>query len=244
MFLRLPSLTFRISFLPVFLILSATLSLPLVTSAYCPVPEIRANGEFFKSDAVFIGTVLSIRETPDTDKDVGGWFYRLNIEELFRGPNLKVITVYTENSSARFPLEKGRKYLLFAFKQNGRLEIFGCGNSALSSEASDALNRLRNLRAGKQPSEIEGWVVAETAGIDLSGVIVTVKNQSKSYTAVTDKDGWFHFPAPPGRYRLDLSSKEYYLNADDLSWYKPGGFVLHPGECASLQVVSDRHLNK
>jgi len=208
------------------------------------VPEIRANGEFFKSDAVFIGTVLSIRETPDTDKDVGGWFYRLNIEELFRGPNLKVITVYTENSSARFPLEKGRKYLLFAFKQNGRLEIFGCGNSALSSEASDALNRLRNLRAGKQPSEIEGWVVAETAGIDLSGVIVTVKNQSKSYTAVTDKDGWFHFPAPPGRYRLDLSSKEYYLNADDLSWYKPGGFVLHPGECASLQVVSDRHLNK
>ena len=244
MFLRLPSLTFRISFLPVFLILSATLSLPLVTSAYCPVPEIRANGEFFKSDAVFIGTVLSIRETPDTDKDVGGWFYRLNIEELFRGPNLKVITVYTENSSARFPLEKGRKYLLFAFKQNGRLEIFGCGNSALSSEASDALNRLRNLRAGKQPSEIEGWVVAETAGIDLSGVIVTVKNQSKSYTAVTDKDGWFHFPAPPGRYSLDLSSKEYYLNADDLSWYKPEGFVLHPGECASLQVVSDRHLNK
>jgi len=242
--LRLPSPSSRISFLPAFLILAVALSHPLVTSAYCPVPEIRANGEFFKSDAVFTGTVLSIRETPDTDKDIGGWFYRMNVEEMFRGPASKIITVYTENSSARFPLEKGRTYLLFAFKQNGRLEIFGCGNSALLSEASDALTRLRNLRVGKQPSEIEGWFVADTAGIDLSGVIVTVKNQSRSYTAVTDKDGWFHFPAPPGRYRLDLSSKEYYLNADDLSWYKPEGFVLHAGECASLQAVSVRHLSK
>ena len=244
MFPRLPSPSSRISFLHVFLFVAAAFSNPPVTSAYCLVPEIRANGEFFKSDAVFIGTVLSIRETQDTDKDVGGWFYRLSVEELFRGPALKVITVYTENSSARFPLEKGRKYLLFAYKQSGRLEIYGCGNSALLSEASDALTRLRNLRAGKQPSEIEGWIVAETGGIDVSGVVVTVKSQSKSYTAVTDKDGWFHFTAAPGKYKLDLSSKEYYLNAGDLFWYKPEGFVLHPGECASLQAVSVRHLSK
>ena len=244
MFLRLPSLSNRTPFLPVFLIFAATFSHPPVSRAYCPVPEIRANGEFFKSDAVFIGTVLSIRETPDTDNNVGGWFYRMKVEEMFRGPVTIVITVYTENSSARFPLEKGRKYLLFAYKQNSRLEIFGCGNSALLSEAADALTRLKNLRAGEQPSEIEGWVVAETGGIDVSGVLVTVKRQSKSYTAVTDKDGWFHFPAPPGRYKLDLSSKEYYLNGGDDFWYKPEGFVLHAGECASLQAVSIRHLNK
>jgi hypothetical protein len=243
-FLRLPLPSSRISVLRAFLILAATLSHPPFGSAYCPVPAIRANGEFFKSDAVFIGTVLSIRETPDSDKDVGGWFYRLRIEEPFRGPSPKVITVYTENSSARFPLEKGRKYLLFAYKQNGRLEIYGYGNSALLSEASDALTRLNNLRAGKQPSEIEGWIAAETGGIDVSGVVVTVKSQSKSYTAVTDKDGWFHFAAPPGRYKLDLSSKEYYLNGGDDFWYKPEGFVLHAGECAALQAVSVRHLSK
>jgi hypothetical protein len=221
-----------------------TLSYPPVSSAYCPVPEIRANGEFFKSDAVFIGAVLSIRETADTDKDVGGWFYRLRVEEMFRGPATKMITVYAENSSARFPLEKGQKYLLFAYKQNSRLEIYGCGNSALLSEASDALARLKNLRAGKQPSEIEGWLAAETGGIDVSRVVVTVKRHSKSYSAVTDKDGRFHFAAPPGRYKLDLSSKEYYLNGLDDFWYKPEGFDLHAGECASLQVVSVRHLSK
>ena len=244
MFLRLPSSFARFSFPLVFLIIAATLSHPSVSSANCPVPEIRANGEFFKSDAVFVGTVLSIRETPDTDNSVGGWFYRMKVEEMFRGRLRKEITVYTENSSNRFPLEKAQKYLLFAYKQHGRLEIDGCGHSALLSEAADALTRLKNLRAGKQPSEIEGWIAEETAGIDVSGVVVTVKSQSKSYTAVTDKDGWFHFPAPPGRYKLDLSSKEYYLNSGDDFWYKPGGFLLHAGECASLQAVSIRHLNK
>lgn len=215
-----------------------------VSSAYCPVPGIRANGEFFKSDVVLIGTVLSIRESPDTDDDVGGWFYRMRVEEIFRGPIRKVISVHTENSSARFPLQKGQKYLLFAYLKNGRLEIYGCGNSARLSEAADALTRLKSLAAGKQPSEIEGWVVAETGGIDVSGVVVTIKSKAKSYAAVTDKDGWFHFVAPPGRYKLDLSSQEYYLNGGDDFWYQPEGFVLHRGECASVQVVSIRHLSK
>jgi hypothetical protein len=168
-----------------------------VSRAYCPVPGIRANGEFFKSDVVLIGTVLSIRESPATDDDVGGWFYRMRVEEIFRGPIRKVISVHTRNSSARFPLEKGQKYLLFAYLENGRLEIYGCGNSARLSEAAHALTRLKSLGAGKQPSEIEGWVVAETGGIDVSGVVVTIKSKSKSYAAVTDKDGWFHFAAPP-----------------------------------------------
>jgi hypothetical protein len=243
-FLRLPSPSSRITFLPVFLILAVTLSYPTASSAYCPVPEIRANGEFFKSDTVFTGTVVSIRKTPDTDHDFGGWFYRLHVEEIFRGSIVNELTVYTEDSDIRFPLEKGRKYLLFAYRRRGRLEIDGCGNSSLLSEASDALTRLKNLRAGKQPSEIEGWAAAETGGIDVSGVVVTVKSQSKSYTAVTDKDGWFHFLAPPGRYKLDFSSKQYYLNGGDDFWYKPEGFVLHAGECASLQAVSVRHLSK
>jgi len=217
---------------------------PPSNNAYCPVPEIRANGEFFKSDVVFIGTVLSIRKTPDTDQDVGGWFYRLHVEETFRGSILNELIVYTEDSDIRFPLEKGRKYLLFAYRRRGRLEIDGCGNSDLFSNATESLRILNALRHGVHPTEIAGWVAAETSGIDVSGVLVTVRSGSKSYTAVTDKDGWFHFAAPPGRYKLDLSSKEYYLNGGDDFWYRPEGFVLHAGECASLQVVSIRHLSK
>jgi len=194
--------------------------------AVCPAPEIPANSEFFKRDLVFTGSVLSFRELPDTDDAIGGWLYQVKVEKIFRGVARPAVEVFTENSSIRFPLEKNREYLLFADRRAGRFEIDNCGNSALISEAADSLERLNRLLAGKQPSEIEGWIAAETGGIDVSGVLVTIKSQSKSYTAVTDKDGWFHFPAPPGRYKLDFSSKQYYLNGGDDFWYKPEGFVL------------------
>lgn len=213
-------------------------------AASCPVPEIRANGEFFKSDAVFTGTVLSIQKKPDTDDVLGGWFYRLRIEKMFRGPHQNELTVFTEDSDTRLPLEKDRKYLLFAYKKHHRLEIYNCGNSALASESSDSLNRLEKLLRGEQSSEIEGWVVAETSGIDVSGVRVSIRGRSGMHSAMTGKDGWFHFQAPPGHYKADFSSKEYYLNGGDQFWYDPDQFVVHPGECASLQFVSVRHRYK
>jgi hypothetical protein len=185
--------------------------------------------------------VLSIHKTPDTDRDVGGWFYRLRVEQIFRGPVRNQLTVFTEDSSIRFPLEKNRQYLLFAHRHHKRLDIDTCGNSALISEAGGSLRRLKNLHDGAQPTEIEGQVAAETDGIDVSGVLVTIKSRSNVYTAITDKEGRFHFAASSGRYKVDFSSHEYYWNADDLFWYRPDLFILHPGECVSLQFVSVRH---
>lgn len=215
---------------------------PTLCPAHCSVPTIRANGEFFKSDFVFTGTVLSIRKTPDTDREFGGWFYRLSVQEIFRGPVREELTVYTEDTDIRFPLEKDRQYLLFAYQKHGRVEIDSCGNSALVRDARDSLRRLKKLRDGKQPTEIEGWVVAETGGIDVSSVVVTVRSRSRAYTAITNKEGWFHFRVPRGKYWVDFTSKEYYLNGGDEFWYDPDHFYVHPGECASLQFVSVRHL--
>jgi hypothetical protein len=104
------------------------------------------------------------------------------------------------------------------------------------------MQRLTSLRRNEQPTEIEGWVAPETHGIDVSGITVAIEGPSKVYTAITDKDGWFHFIAPPGRYRVDFSSREYYLNGADFYWYESDGFVLHSRECASLQFVSVGHL--
>jgi hypothetical protein len=118
-----------------FIFFFTTLAFPTTSRAYCPVPEIRANGEYFKSDFVFVGTVLSVRKKPDTDRDIGGWFYQLQIERIFRGKPPDNLQVYTEDSDIRFPLQKNQKYLLFAYRKRGRLEIDSCGNSALLSEA-------------------------------------------------------------------------------------------------------------
>lgn len=212
---------------------------PLSASAVCRVPEIKPRGEFFKSDAVFVGTVTSSKYT---SRDVGGWFYRLYVDRVFRGPDEAEVTIYTEDSDIRFPLERKRTYLLFAYRRHGRLEIDSCGNSALLAVAAESVRSIEGLAEGGQGGEIEGWVVAETGGIDTSGVRVVVRGASKTYTAISDKEGWFHFRAPAGRYRVDFTSGDYYLNGDDYFWYDPNHFSLHAGEIASLQLVSVRHL--
>jgi hypothetical protein len=85
--------------------------------AHCPVPEIKANGEFFKADFVFTGEVLSQRYVEHGDDS--GWYYRIRLLKILKGPALKEVTVYTEDASNRFPLEVGRDYLLFAYRWNG-----------------------------------------------------------------------------------------------------------------------------
>lgn len=90
-------------------------------------------------------------------------------------------------------------------------------------------------------SEIEGWPAGETRGIDVSGVPVILHGNSRTYSAVTDSDGKFYFSVPPGKYRVEFISGEYYVNSGDDFWYNPRGFLLHSGECATLQLVSSRH---
>jgi len=208
---------------------------------YCPVPALRANGEFFKSDVIVVGTVLTVREVSASGDDPGGWYYGLQINETFRGTARERFTVYTENSSGRFPLRQGETYLLFARWENGRYEIGNCGNSELLSRATKSIQILKNLKAGRQPTEIEGWVVGETSGIDVSGVRVSIRGVARGYKAVTDKKGWLHLRVPPGQYSVDFSTNDYYPKGDDMFWYKPDNFTVHPGECASLQFVSARH---
>ncbi len=206
--------------------------------AVCPVPEIPANGEFFKRDIVFTGTVISERYD---QKDVGGWFYRVRVQKVFRGPSGTEFVVYTEDSSGRFPLKKGIDYLLFASQEQGRLVIDNCTNSAPLAQAAKSIELIERIPSAGPYGEIEGWVVAETDGIDVSGIRVICRGNSRTFSAVTEKDGRFHFRAPAGHYKVDFTSNEYYTNEGDFFWYNPNGFVIHPGETAALQLVSVRH---
>ena len=203
----------------------------------CRVPGIRANGEFFKAAFVFTGTVTSQRYV---ERENGsGWYYQIQVKQVFKGAPHLANTVYSDDSDVRFPLETGGNYLLFIYRRNGRLEIDSCGNSALLSEAGESLKMIQGIAASEN-GEIEGWIAPETAGIDLAGIHVVVSG-ARTYHAMTGSDGYFHFRAPPGKYTVDFSNHEYYVNSLDLFWYGPRQFTLHAGESASLQFVSVRH---
>jgi hypothetical protein len=221
-----------------FLLAIGTLSFPSTTSALCPVPEIKANGEFFKSDSVFTGTVIT--ERYKVRQNESGWFYRVRADQILRGPVQKEFTVHTEDDSNRFSLQQGREYLLFATRTRGRMDVSSCGNSGPLSDAGKSLHVIERIQS-LVDGEIEGWVVPEATGVDVSGIEVKVRSESQVYSAITDKGGYFHFRAPKGRYKVDFSSGEYHLNSDDEFWYDPKNFTLHEGESAALLLISVRH---
>ncbi len=114
-----------------------------VCSEGCP----SVKKEYGSSQAVIIATVTHQNPVPETrDGSVyEGTNYRLKVDRVFRGRFLSGPTIFSENSSGRFPMEVNRKYLLFIYQQGGRYSVDNCGNSGLLT--SD----LAVLQAVKKP---------------------------------------------------------------------------------------------
>jgi len=90
--------------------------------------------EFRQSQAVLIGTVGSERNIPDPENP-GFWtgtVYKLKVNALLKGTVGHSVEVFSENSSGRFPLTVGCRYVLFLrFDPTGRYWIADpCGNAA------------------------------------------------------------------------------------------------------------------
>lgn len=152
--------------------------------AVCFKPNPRVCAEFFHSDAVFVGTAVAEIPVPAEDGFYKGWVYRLRARKTYRGPAQDMFEVFTANDSARFLLDVGETYLLFASTSEGRLTIVGCGNSAKLSEAGDAIRQLEKLMK-RLKSAIDGEVsvvVGEYVGNDApraEGVLVTARRGKK-----------------------------------------------------------------
>ena len=232
------------------------------TYGYCfqPYPTVRC--EFLNSDAVFVGTVLSVRVVPPDAKPIpsapiafsgiDGWVYELSVKEMFRGPQVKKIAVFTTNDEARVMLKKGEIVLLFAYDADranaltetaefdSQFEIFNsCGNSALASRAQAAIRELRSMKVPKD-AEIEGQVSVQDTAAPLSGVKVVIRGDGKSFLTSTDRDGWFHVQVPPGDYSSEIRSDPRWkivpssATADD-----PAHFTAQKGRCSGLQFFAN-----
>jgi hypothetical protein len=224
----------------VFSVLALWLLAASSSHAACPLPHPKVCAEFYKSEAVVIGTVAS-EEVVDMG-DVDGWVYRLNVTRVFRGAATDELSVFTENASARLPLRVGGTYLLFVHEYEGILEITSCGNSVPVSEAAEKIKELEEI-AKASNGTIEGRVVsylpAPRGGWKgLEAVRVVATGENGVYSVVTDRDGWFHITVPTGTYRaraegppptvcLDLS----YDDSDDL--------VIEKGGCGQLWFVGN-----
>lgn len=111
-------------------------------------PSLQA--EFADSDIVATGTARFVRRVVDP-KDPEGYvatIHEIRVREIFRGRIPKRLYVEIPNTSARFPMEASRTYLLFLQRDANAEHHFvdNCGHSAAVDEARGLLPQVRALR--------------------------------------------------------------------------------------------------
>src|SRR5262245_58199545 len=142
------AMTLRRSFARLVLLLVSSCLAIGEAGAVCLLDDYSVEGEYARSAAVVEVSVLSERVLPETSDpdELGGTLYNVKVLESFRGQAEPTLVVYSENSSARFPLVKGQQYLLFLYEDVGRLSADYCGNSGLASEKQSEIATLRALK--------------------------------------------------------------------------------------------------
>lgn len=95
---------------------------------------------------VAIGTVLSTKDVPAPSANFDeGTLYRFKVEETLRGKHNKVIDLFSENNSGRFPMDVGPRYLVFVSKSRGTFYVSNCGNSGELPEQSQIVEAVRKM---------------------------------------------------------------------------------------------------
>jgi hypothetical protein len=105
--------------------------------------------EYRNSKAVVLARLVGQREVPETSDGFyfDGTIYRIKIERTFRGSIGADAEIFSENSSGRFPMVVGSKYLLFINERHDRQLVDYCGNSGMLSRRGKELREIERLAA-------------------------------------------------------------------------------------------------
>ena len=99
----------------------------------CLLDDYSVEAEIARSEVVAMVSVSSGRQGAEdsTSDELGGTLYTLVIQESFVGRALGQVNVISENSSGRFPMQKGTTYIVFLYVQEE-----GVGSWTLDSAQS------------------------------------------------------------------------------------------------------------
>ena len=113
--------------------------------------------EFKDATFVVIARVLGERRISSADDPEGyAWtIYDVQVLEAFKGKPPRALHLLSENTTARFPMDKGETYLLFVSRSpsvemtgNERLPgdyVDNCGNSATAKDAAGKIKAVSDL---------------------------------------------------------------------------------------------------
>lgn len=122
-----------------------------VAAAVCFNGNPSIEKEYDQSELVFIGHVLSEKATSESKNYLEGTMYVVAVDEAFKGKLPAAVEIFSENSSGRFPMAPGQRYLIFGYRALGRVMIDNCGNSGLLADNAEALEAV--WRRAKQTTK-------------------------------------------------------------------------------------------
>jgi hypothetical protein len=221
-----------------FLLLAAAPS----CSAVCPYPWPKPNAEFFHSNIVFTGTVLSQRRvnrgTIEGEEDVSEIYYRIRIHRIFRGQVSNVLQVYSSVDSVGMYLDTGKEYLLFAFKwfSHKALRISSCGNSAPFDKAADAIRQLERIPNAGNFGDIEGELRGYGSDASDPELHIVIRNSERKFVTKVDNRGQFHLRVPPGDYSLRVQSEKFRAEPFEFTFDDPARFSVHRGGLVQMAL--------
>jgi len=102
-------------------------------SAQCRTTHLSISDELHTSGETIIATVTGAQNAPDSSFHLDGVNYTVKIDRVLHGKmlNRDTVTIFSENSPEKFPMQVGKQYLLFVHLNYNRYEIDNCGNSGL-----------------------------------------------------------------------------------------------------------------
>ena len=112
-----------------------------LAAGVCANGHLSVKNEYSNAEYVLTAVVTTASEVPQSKdgQDFSGTDYKLRGLHVLKGYPPETFTVFSENSSGRFPMDAKKRYLVFVHREGGKLRIDNCGNSGLLETSANAL---------------------------------------------------------------------------------------------------------
>ena len=124
--------------------------MPMAALGVCTQGHPSVKQEMADSHAVVIGEVTAARDTLNDAEDAGAitaTVYTMAVKKVLAGHSPKRIDVVSENTSSRFPMDVGRRYIAFVRTDGRMFYIDNCGSSSVLADGGDAMAAVLGSRA-------------------------------------------------------------------------------------------------
>lgn len=125
-----------------------------VADAICLDPKTGISGyktpldvEIGTANAIIVGRVLQekgLKEDAADPDGVTAYIVTIKVQSPLKGNLPNMVTIRTENTSARYGMSVGEEHVLFVSRgRDGNLWVDSCGNSAIASTSQDLVKHIK-----------------------------------------------------------------------------------------------------